>query len=66
MAGTVEFENAEAIANSDNALLIQFEDREEAVWIPQSQIHDDSEVYQRGDKGTLVVTEWIAEKKGLI
>ena len=65
-SGTVEFENAEAIASSDKALLIQFEDREEPVWIPQGQIHDDSEVYRRGDKGKLVLTEWIATEKGLI
>ena len=34
------------------------------LWVPQSQIHDDSEVWQEGDSGTLVVTRWIAEQKG--
>lgn len=33
-------------------------------WVPQSQVHDDSEVYQEGDKGALVCSEWIAESKG--
>lgn len=28
------------------------------AWVPQSQVHEDSEVYQIGDEGTLVVTEW--------
>lgn len=36
-------------------------------WIPQSQIHDDSEVYtDDGVEGKLVMTRWIADKKGLI
>jgi hypothetical protein len=34
-------------------------------WIPQSQVHDDSEVWREGDHGQLVVTRWIAEQKGL-
>jgi hypothetical protein len=32
--------------------------------IPKSQITDDSEVYKVGDEGTLIVTEWLAEKEG--
>jgi hypothetical protein len=35
-------------------------------WIPQSQIHDDSEVWQAGNSGQLVLTRWIAEQKGLV
>lgn len=35
------------------------------VWIPQSQIDDDSEVWKAGDKGTLVISDWIATQKGL-
>lgn len=35
-------------------------------WIPKSVIDDDSEVYQKGDEGTLVLPEWFALKEGLI
>lgn len=35
------------------------------VWVPKSLIHDDSEVYKEGTKGTLVVARWFAEKEGL-
>jgi len=35
------------------------------MWIPYSQIHDDSEVYIEGHVGKLVITRWIAEQKGL-
>lgn len=38
----------------------------ERIWIPLSQIHDDSEVYGEGHSGTLIVSRWIAQQKGLV
>ncbi len=32
-------------------------------WIPQVAIHDDSDVYEEGTSGTLVVEDWFAEKE---
>lgn len=63
MSDVVRLE-AKAIRASGKALLCVIEDDVE-VWIPQSQIHDDSEVYGEGHEGTLVITQWIAKKKGL-
>lgn len=37
----------------------------EDVWVPQSLVHDDSEVYRQGDFGTLIVPKWFARKNGL-
>lgn len=37
----------------------------ESVWLPKSQVDDDSEVYKKGTEGVLVISEWIAEQKGL-
>lgn len=34
--------------------------------IPDSQIDEDSEVWQEGQTGDLVITDWIAEKKRLL
>ena len=47
-------------------LLVEIDGDE--IWIPKSQIHDNSEVYDAGDhsEGTLVITEWIAKEKGLL
>jgi len=45
------------------AILVMIEDEE--VWIPKAMIHNDSEVYQMGTSGTLIVPLWFAEKKGL-
>jgi len=32
-------------------------------WIPKRAIHDDSEVYEIGTSGTLVVFDWFAENE---
>lgn len=59
----VYIEDVEAIAETPDALLIEKDGVE--VWIPKSQIHDDSEVYEEDHVGTLVIPEWLAEDKGL-
>jgi hypothetical protein len=60
----VEFEDVEALKETKDALLCTIDGDE--VWIPKSQIDDDSEVYAEGHSGQLVVTEWIAKQKGLV
>lgn len=34
------------------------------TWIPISCLHDDSEVFAKGDEGKLVVKAWFAKQKG--
>jgi hypothetical protein len=63
---TCHFDNVVALHSTELALQCKFDDRDEPVWIPQSHIDDDSEVWRKGDEGTLIITEWIATKKGLI
>lgn len=62
---TATFEGVTVKAATDKALLCVFDDGDEH-WIPLSQIDDDSEVYEKGTEGALVVTKWIAEQKGLL
>ena len=61
---TVEFEDVTALRESDLAICVRIDG--EQHWIPQSQIHDDSEVWKSGQTGTLVITRWLAEQKGLV
>jgi hypothetical protein len=63
---TVAFEDVEALRETDKALLCNINGEEH--WIPKSQIHDNSEVFDEGEnsRGKLVLTAWIAEVKGLI
>lgn len=65
----VAFENVRVVRATARALLVVIDGEE--VWIPSSQIHDDSEVYLdenmaiQGSPGRLVITSWIATQKGL-
>lgn len=61
---TVDFAGVVCKRETDAALLCEIEG--EDIWIPKSQIHDDSEVYEEGHSGTLIVSEWIAKQKNLI
>lgn len=58
------FSGVTAIAQTDAALCVVVDGKK--VWIPLSQIDDDSEVYENGHSGELVVSQWIAEQKGLV
>lgn len=58
-------ENVEGLrlSPSGQALLVDVDG--DCVWIPCSQISDDSEVYKPGDVGELIIPQWLAEEKGL-
>jgi hypothetical protein len=60
----VEFDVPEVQADTDKAILAEIDGTD--VWIPKSQIKDESEVWKKGQSGKLVVTEWIATQKGLV
>ena len=59
-----KIKNVKCIKSTDKAILVESSEWNGPVWIPQSQVHDDSEVWKEGDVGSLVVSEWFAEKKG--
>lgn len=53
-------------AKSAKAILVEDEDGNE-VWSPNSQIDDDSEIWEdseKGEEGKLVISEWLATQKG--
>jgi len=56
--------DVKALKATEKALLCVIEGEE--VWVPTSQIHDASEVYEAGGEGKLVVTMWLAEQKGWV
>jgi len=61
---TYEISDAKAVRETDDALLVEADEFDEPQWVPKSQIDDDSEVYKLGTDGTLIVSEWFAEKRG--
>jgi hypothetical protein len=54
-----------AVAESELAIRVMMDDGE-PHWFPCSTISIDSEVQDYEDKGTLIVSSWIAEQEGLI
>lgn len=50
---------------TDKALKCSREEYPEPFWVPKSQVHEDSEVFETGHVGTLVVTLWWAEQHSL-
>lgn len=61
--GTVAIDDVTCVRASANAILVRIDGAEH--WIPQSQVHAESEVYGAGHEGRLVITRWIADQKGL-
>jgi len=60
----VTIEDVLAKGASEKAVLCVIDGEE--YWIPKSQITDDSEVYDRGHKGKLVITRWLAQRRELV
>lgn len=58
--------NAECLEESKKAIKVRVvvKDKPETFWIPQSQVHADSDVWIKGDKGKLIITKWIASERG--
>ena len=55
------------IAETENAICVTESGiSSEPFWVPQSQVHDESEVWKDGDQGDLVVNRWFAEKQGWV
>ena len=61
---TVEIEDVTVEAETDRALLCVIDERQR--WIPKSVVHEDSEVSEQGDQGTLVLLRWFAVKEGFV
>jgi len=57
----VTFEGVRCIRTTPDACLCVVDGVER--WVPQSLIHDDSEVYRKGDEGKLVIAAWFAAKE---
>ena len=62
--GFIEISDVTCLTTTDKALLCSINN--ELHWIPHSQIHDDSEVYEINDFGSLIISEWIAKQRKII
>lgn len=53
-----------AVSPKSGALLCEW--RGQPYWFPKGQVDDSSEVKKKDDTGILIISRWIAEKKGLV
>jgi hypothetical protein len=58
-------ETVKCIGESRYALQLRVEGTGRKFWVPKSVVHDDSEVFEEGQEGRLVLHSWFAEKEGL-
>lgn len=65
MPDVVKIPGCRGIGQTPKSILVECEDWDEPIWIPQSQIDDDSEVYAKGTEGMLIISGWIADQKGI-
>ena len=61
---TVDFEDVHCIHETTKAIQVVIDG--ECRWVPKSLVHDDSEVYKKGDIGTLTLPEWFCIKEGWV
>jgi hypothetical protein len=52
------------VKETDDALLVDSSFFGERVWIPKKGVHEDSDVQEEGDEGTLLVEGWLAKDRG--
>jgi len=57
-------EEVRCVFDSGEALKLEPKAGGAVFWVPKSVIHEDSEVYQAGGEGNLVVYEWFAIDRG--
>lgn len=50
------------VHETEFALLCKNLDDGLVAWVPKSQVHEDSEVWEKGQEGILIVKDWFAKK----
>jgi hypothetical protein len=65
MTDGISLGKGKCTGRSRSGLALRVELANETRWIPNSMIHDDSEVFAPGNEGNVVVNGWWADKEGL-
>ena len=60
----LEFECMHVEKETEKALQVVINNQ--TLWVPKSQIAEDSEVSSEGQSGVIKISEWIAGEKGLL
>ncbi len=63
MSRYVEIEVEEIVVETDDAVLVLFNDEE--IWLPKSQIEDCTVISKKAKNVVLGITRWIAKEKDI-
>lgn len=53
----------ECVRQNPRSIVVENVEDGMRLLIPDSQIHEDSEVYEKGTEGSLIVTAWLARER---
>lgn len=59
-----EIEGCEVLKVLDSSILVKCSEWDKPQFVPTSQLHEDNDLNDEGDRGTLIVTMWLAEERG--
>ena len=63
----VSLGNVVVLRETERALLVRIPGaKEDELWIPKNQVRAGSQCEHDGDRGTLIISHWIAGEKGLL
>jgi len=63
MGEGIDFD-VEVVKETEKAFLLRVDGDEEEIWVPKSQVIEDGALLE-GETGTMTLTTWVAEQKGL-
>ena len=61
----VAFESCWCTAETEKAILV-YGATDDPLWVPKSQVLEESEVYKKGTDGELIISRWWAKQRGII
>lgn len=56
--------NVHCVGASPKAIQVMFPGDPTPAWLPRSQLHSACKILKEGDRGDLIITDWIASQKG--
>lgn len=62
---TKSVDNVICVKETEKAICIKINDPKymQTMWLPKSQLHADSQVYEMDTAGTIIMSQWIYDQK---
>lgn len=64
VAGEMPFSFPEGVITRETEKALLYEFGPDKIWVPKSVVHDDSDIWKKGEEGVLTVKAWWASANG--